>query len=329
MKPTAIIQLLKYLGVKNAKEGGEWVQSSCPLGPYTHAGGADNSPSFGVSITKGRSHFNCFVCEHGTLDDLISTFAYHWERNPIASLQVDLHAARQLLDVEGGEVDILPDYEDTEAVQRFEQWPLWILDNWKPVQLIAQAMDYLQEGRPAHGAQPVSPQMAEVMNLRWDDEFSRIVAPFQNVYGKFAGARGRSILPDVPKAYRHYDYRWNNRSNTKLVWYGEEALELDGPLIVVEGQFDCMNLRRVYPKVVANLTAKPSKAKMMKAVHSESVLFMMDNDDTGVTVTEQYLTYCREAGVPCGVISYPKEWKDPACVPVEWLVDRLIQEGVL
>lgn len=329
MKAAGILALLKALGVNNAKEGNDWVQSSCPLGPYTHVGGADHNPSFGVQVTKGQSHFNCFVCEHGTLDELVSTFAYHWERNPVGGMYVDLKKAREILEVEGGEIEGLPDYEDSQTVQPFEEWPTWILDNWTPVQLVAQAMEYLTVGRTVHGAQPVSEEQAIAANLRWDADFSRIVAPFWNVYGRFAGARGRSTLPDVPKAYRHYDYRWQGRSNTKLVWYGEQALELEGPLIVVEGQFDLINISQVYPKVVANLTAKPSKQKMMKAVQSDGLLFMLDNDDTGQTVKEQYVEYAERYKVPFGVIDYPKEWKDPASVPPDWLHEELSKAGLV
>ena len=79
---------------------------------------------------------------------------------------------------------------------------------------------------------------------------------------------------------RHYDYTWNQVNNSNLVWYNEEALTAEQPVVIVEGQFDKMRVSEVYPHVMANMTAKPIPAKMKKLAYAPAIILMTDNDDT-------------------------------------------------
>ncbi|MGZ7196435.1 hypothetical protein ACXWOC_09640, partial [Streptococcus pyogenes] len=86
---------------------------------------------------------------------------------------------------------------------------------------------------------------------------------------------------------RHHDYNWGEgeakANNAALVWYNEGVLDTAGPnpIVVVEGQVDAIVTRRVYPHVMANLTAKPVPEKMDKLVHASGVILMNDGDQPG------------------------------------------------
>ena len=257
--------------------------------------------------------------------------AYHHTQSPHLTSTVNLKAAYEILlssDNQTTSLDALEPYESSNHQKVFEEWPLWLLDEWTPAHLSVEAMDYLVAGRVEIGAQPVTHQQAKKAGLRYDAKHHRIVAPFYNAFGKFAGARGRSTNNHNKKG-KHYDYRWQDNSNTSLVWYGEEALNEMGILVITEGQFDCIHLRQVYSKVVANLTAKPSKAKMMKALQSPAIILMMDNDQTGKQVVGKYLEYAEKFEVPMGVLSYPEKYKDPASIPLEEVVELFKQAELI
>jgi 5S rRNA maturation endonuclease (ribonuclease M5) len=141
-----------------------------------------------------------------------------------------------------------------------------------------------------------------------------VVAPYYDVFGRLAGARGRSILPDPTK--KHHDYSFNGHNNCRMVWYNEQVLNLPGPVVVVEGQFDCWRVSTVYPKVVANLTAKPSDEKFKKLCDSQEVIQIPDNDDAGDGSIATYSKLAKKYGIKHRVVTLDHSVKDPAeCHP--------------
>ena len=47
--------VVERMGITSVKKNGDWVMLSCPLAPWTHAGGTDSRPSFGIKEDKGIS----------------------------------------------------------------------------------------------------------------------------------------------------------------------------------------------------------------------------------------------------------------------------------
>jgi hypothetical protein len=118
------------------------------------------------------------------------------------------------------------------------------------VQDVPRALWYLDGGSEAQqGSQPVNLVIAAAMNLRYDLTYDRIVCPYRHFNGKLAGARGRAVDQDAK--LKHWDYTWGDVNNAHCVWYNEPALDAaamaKAPVIVCEGQFDVMNVLRVYP----------------------------------------------------------------------------------
>ncbi|QIN95214.1 primase [Stenotrophomonas phage vB_SmaS_DLP_3] len=327
MNDQQIKLLLKALGSKQISTKGKWVTGTCPLAPFTHKGGTDNNPSFGVKIGD-HSPFNCFSCESGSLAKLVNTLDFHLQKVPSMAPFYDMKSAHQLVD--GDELDFLPlpPYEEEFAERQvFVPWPEEVLGMFAKLENAPEAVEYL-----AHREGALTLEQANEAGLLYDFKKQMIVCPYRNAYGRLAGARGRSIDPDCPKAYRHFDYTYKvsqevEINNAPLVWYNEQAFNLEGPVIVVEGQFDCNHVRKVWPKVVANLTAKPTREKLRKLSGCESVILMMDNDETGANARDKYMGYLKDMKVPVAIFEFDQQFHDPAQCPLNYLQQELYGEG--
>lgn len=318
--PALIVRFLDALGAHDPVVGAKWVTCQCPLAPFQHKKGTDTKPSFGVNIESGL--FNCFTCQSGSLEKLLQALELYTSKSGFEGWQAKYHfdIARDVLNGIENSTIPLPDYEAAGAkAAEFIEWPEYWVSLHVPWRESARAAWYLLTGRAQAKSgeepnQPVDPAIADAMGLLYDSGHDKIIAPYRNVFGKLAGARGRAI--DPASGFQHYDYTWNKVNNAALVWYNEpcldKAIEAHRPVVVVEGQFDCMNVQRVYPYVVANLTAKPSEEKIRKLNYADAVILMLDNDDTGRTAAKKYLESLK---VPVGQIEYPG--KDPAKLTLE------------
>lgn len=74
MRAAHITELLAQLGCAKVRASATGVRATCPLAPYTHAGGRDRNPSFGVKVSEEEaSSFSCFSCgaSGGDLKELL------------------------------------------------------------------------------------------------------------------------------------------------------------------------------------------------------------------------------------------------------------------
>lgn len=295
------LALLEALGKKGEVSSG-WVRSNCPLAPYLHEKGTDNKPSFGIRLDTGR--YNCFSCNSGSLTSLLLELEFH-------GYDADqLKLARAVLNNVELEVPPLPAFTEFDAPSHppFEEWPEYWLDQFPSAVAVPVALKYL-EGRG------LTLQEIADHDLRFDIVRQMVVYPFRNAYGKFAGARGRAVNPD---GLQHFDYTWNEVNNTKMVWYNEPALAKGKPVVVVEGQLDCIKVLRHYDCVVAGMTAKPTPEKLRKLMQAPAVVLMLDNDHTGRMARERFVKALGD-DVPLALIDLPAGVKDPDKADPEWL----------
>jgi DNA primase len=157
------------------------------------------------------------------------------------------------------------------------------------------------------------------LQVLWDDVRKMVVFPYYNVYTNLAGARGRSA---VETGMKHFDYTYGGINNAALVWYNEQCLNLPGPVVVVEGQFDVAKVLERYPKVVGNLTAKPRLVKVKKLTHSPGMILIPDNDETGRASEKKYSELCNQLQLPMAVVRLSGV-KDPGECHPDYLWDRL------
>lgn len=308
------IQCVAFLEALRAKQirvkSNGWVEASCVLAPWLHKHHADHTPSFGLSISPGgRSYFMCFACRQGSAEELLHSLEMYSHASP----NYDFKRCHQILADEQFVVP-LPAYgEFHKPEQVFIEWPSYWLDSFQKVGWVTDAIEYLNY-------RGVSQTIWVQFDLRYDTKHQRIVAPYWDVFGRFAGARGRSIVDQQKK---HYDYSWQGANNARLVWYGEQSLNLPGPVVVVEGQFDVMRVAQAFPKVVGALTSKPTLEKMKKLSSSQRVIQIPDRDEAGDQSVFVYAKYCQQLGLQHRVAYLGEGVKDPAECHPDYLRDRI------
>lgn len=312
------LQALRATNIR-VKENG-WIEASCVLARWTHARHHDQSPSFGLLINPGgRSRYQCFACRYGSAEELVQALELYTNCDPA----YDFKLCHDLLQ---GEVEVLPlpEYASHPTTAAFDPWPQYWIDSFQKVGWVDPARSYLQHRQ-------VPEAQWEQFDLRYDSKRQMIVAPYRDVFGRLAGARGRSVVPaSTPEgsgSWKHHDYRWQGTNNCRYCWYNEEVLNLHGPVVVVEGQFDCWRVAQVFPKVVAALTAKPTWEKMKKLGDCTAVIQIPDRDTTGMASTQIYETLCRKLQLPYRVVWLDDGVKDPDEACAEYLADKI--EAVL
>lgn len=310
--------LLALGGKPEQYSGGGWIKCPCLLAPYTHKNGKDNNPSFGLSVGEAKvSKFNCFTCRSGSPEELLQTLEHYSGGSP----QYNFAAARAMLQQETVDVFPLAPFAEFQhdITQEFFEWPAWFVDTYPEAWDNQAAMDYLTK-------RGVSVAEAFFFDLRWDHTRNMVCFPFRNVHGKLAGMRGRCIYPE---GQQHYDYTWNKVNNTGLVWYNEQVLNAEKPVIVVEGQFDCLRVQRVYPYSLANLTAKAMYAKVKKLVQAPGVILMLDNDKTGQDAIARYEEYFKLFNIPYQIVFPSEDAKDPDAWGETAIAEALKEIGLL
>lgn len=314
MTPEQGFHFLKALGAKNIKQEGKWIKASCPLAFALHKSHNDSNPSFGLNVEpNANSRYNCFACSSGSALDLIQSLEFYGAKN------ADFKLAREILESETLEVTPLPGYKEfSEAGEAWtlQPWPEWVLNDYPSVTTVKVAMDYLESRR-------VSKEEAIQAELKFDFTRAMICFPIRDAYGVLAGMRGRSILEGAIGIQKHYDYRWNKISNVRGVWYNEQALTLPGKTVVVEGQFDVLRVKKIYPKVVGNLTAKPTAPKIEKLASRQGVILIPDNDATGELSIKRYEEALSKVETPLQVLQLPKEVKDAGETHEDYLFSLL------
>lgn len=307
------VLFLQALGAKQIKaKSNGWVEATCPLAPWTHTSGVDHHPSFGLTIKPGeRSYFSCFACRSGSAEELIQALELYTKDHPQG---MDFQTCRKILSDELFVIP-LPEYSEHPILDtQFVEWPAYWLESFQKTAWADSAASYLSERK-------VEPSTQDHFDLRYDSKREMIVAPYHDVFGRFAGARGRSIHPDASGAGKHFDYSFNGRNNARFVWYNELVLNDPGPVVVVEGQFDCWRVALVYQKVVAALTAKPSLEKMKKLADAGIIIHIPDTDAAGAESIEVYRKFCNQLQMEYRLVKLGEGVKDPDDCHPDYLKD--------
>ena len=102
-----------------------------------------------------------------------------------------------------------------------------------------------------------------------------------------AGVIGRYIDPNRPKNYRYEIY--DNFSKSSILFPLDKVEPKKGTVILVEGQFDSMMMRKWgYKETLSSLGNKLSYAQIeqLKGI-CDTVILLYDNDERGIVATER------------------------------------------
>lgn len=260
MKLDQTVKFLKLIGADNIqphKRTG-WVISRCPLGPWRHEDGESGPEVFGVKVEPGDAHTNCFACGwHGSMGDLVVTMRHLNKVNPAVS--VKWGDALRLVEEAENDTELDFDYPDIEemmagAKAKEHYFPEWWLDSFPRWDEVPFAVDYL-------ASRKVPASLANELNLRADTKEKRVCFPVRDFKGFLRGLHGRAIEKGVDPRYRMYTQAQRNNPH---IWLGEEWVDLNKPIVVVEGPFDLASVYRVYRNVVSPLFVNPSFDKLMR-----------------------------------------------------------------
>jgi len=287
MKDESLTKLMQMLGSTPAPHHrAGWFVASCPLAPWRHEGGSDHNPAFAIKRETGDAFCNCFACGfHGTLSELIIEMR-HLNR---VSPKIQAPWGEAFAYVEQAEDDTLlnldsPDIEETlEAhANKNHEFPQWWLDSFATWREIEWAVDYLH-------SRHVSPEIADFMDIRVDIIEKRICFPVKNFQGKLMGLHGRAVEKTVEPRYRMYKQAGFINPH---IWLGENWIDTDKPILIVEGPFDLTSVLRVYPNSCSPLFANPSAEKIRRMADALEWITLFDNGkggDAGRTKISQIL----------------------------------------
>lgn len=126
-----------------------------------------------------------------------------------------------------------------------------------------------------------SREQADEYGLGYDFKYHRLVVPIYHEDGELAGLTGRYMAKDF-SGNRWYNYD-RGKFLTGFVIDGQEQPLEDGPIIVVEGPGDRINLRAMgIPNVRSLLGAEFSKWQIENLVkHGRPIVPMFDHDQAG------------------------------------------------
>lgn len=311
------VAFLKLLGSEIATNQvrAEWVVASCPLAKWKHDNGVNRSKTFAVKREHGDAFCNCFSCNyHGKLSDLIVDMQTLNKNDP--QVKVNWLDALKIIedDLEENPIDLdFPDFEETimsnaNSIHVYPEWWLGSFNQWYEVKDVANYI--LDRG--------FEPEHISAHDIHADSTQRRVCFPVRDFMGRLVGLHGRAIDKDVDPRYRMYLQAGRNNPQ---IWYGEHWLDSDKPLLIVEGPFDVLSVRRVYHNVASPLFANPNEAKIRRMSDFYEQFTLFDHGKGGNAGREKYTKAIGGSHALTHLL--PPEGKDPGECSVQELVDAL------
>jgi len=267
--------LYSLLGSSPPTIRGDWIVGNCAFAKFRHSSGKDSNPSFGIKLeASGVPRFHCFSCNSsGDILDLAMELSTLYK-----GVKTTL-PLKGIMELCTGAVDdvvltesSVPDYTLAVKTPKIDyDFPEWWLDRFSKVLESELACAYLE-------TREITVAVAEELDLRWDDSQRRVCFPYRNLEGLLVGMNGRAISNTAKLRYFQYSYE----SNTNVhVWYGEDTMNLDTPLVVTESVFDAASIKRVYSNVVAAFSCSFSKEKALKLGDALEIITLFDTGKGG------------------------------------------------
>jgi hypothetical protein len=281
-----VAAVLAYLNarVANVSRTG-WVVSTCPFATWTHAQGVDRNPSFGVSVDEGVEHsrrqvYNCFSCQKtGLFEDLPFNLRDFYRENPKGK-RPNFGQALQIIVAEDDhdlDLDNIPDYDEPVVdPDQIVVWPEWYLESFKSVFSFPQAIEYLK-------TRQITSDVIRGLDLRFDSSRDRVAFPIRDFDGRLVGLHGRHI---GEHPVRYYAYGFEGRRN-RSPWVGEQWLDFDLPVLLVESVFDLASVLRVYRNAACGLSAGLSDKKIQRVEGAVQYVTLYDYGTGGDRARER------------------------------------------
>jgi hypothetical protein len=312
MKQSKLLDLFDALDIKSVRRAGRYLTGSCPFAPYTHDGGTDSHPSWGVAIEDdGPSRHSCFTCGvHGSLYELVIELR-RWVKTQGTQKALNFKKAMEVA-LQDNEDTLLDDWdeENDDKVKVFTLFP----EVWLQSFPVAYTHPYLaQRGVP--------PELARAMDVRYDFQTSRVCFPIRDHYGRLAGMQGRDVTGKSD--LRYLTYRYHGKVNPD-VWLGEEVVNWDDVLILTEGPFDYARGRLVTDQMLASLTSALNDRKLERLSKAPMLVSLYDYGTGGNKAREHLSSWAVRHGKEIVHIVPDKEYGDLGATPVKEVEKLLV-----
>jgi len=287
MRKEAVKEFLVALGVDESdiqvsRRG--WVQCRCPLAPYTHSGGVDSHPSFGIYADEDKeSVYCCFGCspDPHKLGRLLHNLF-------VVSGSYPFEAARVLLRHEsGGESGVVEIKDIWKGGVRDEKeirpLPARAL---KRFPLLARATGFeARRCREFLEERGIDRWTQAACRLRYSEYESAVVFPLVDRDGAIFCLRKRSRKKKYFRTVTAEEMKLSEDSvpttGTVGVWFGMHLVDWRRRVILVEGEIDCMRLMSLgLDNVIASATSSVSTAQI-NALTARIVWMGYDADKAG------------------------------------------------
>jgi len=313
MKLEQVKAFMGYIGSSPTGYRAGWVEGHCPYGPWKHGGGVDHHPSFAIKAddTK-KSIYKCFSCGMG--GDLMSMMVSLGEmahQDPHHGMQLGKALQLAAQEMEGMEFDPnLPDYSEAPTLKKDDPYPEVWWDSFKPAGGFSVAMGYLV-------TRQFSLDLLEALDVRYDPVRNRICFPFRNPKGELMGVQGRLAKTKLKSdELRYYFYPHPSGGVRNMhVWMGEDHLDLDKPVVLVEGPFDYASVYRVYQNVLASFSAGVSEAKLKRLSDATDIITFYDTGKGGDQARKKISKVLK--GVPITDVIPENDLKDAGDMTVD------------
>lgn len=272
MKKKEIQKVLRKLGLRPIDQSNDWVGSTCPLAPLTHATKVDSNPSFGVMAVKGESTYNCLACH--------STGMLKYLPRKVASIpgtsperQAELMAlAQEIEQVEEGYL-FMDDEPDPEEIDNPLMWEIYG-NMYPPVGAFPEAVAYCKK-------RGMTFQATVDCKAKYDPEYRRIVFPVIDPNGDLYGYTGRDVTESARAKVLDYAGLKKSRHilGTHLWTQGKPALIIEGVMgyasLISHRFHDTFNVGAIMGSQMSEIQAA------LIANYNTEVYLMLDNDAAG------------------------------------------------
>lgn len=329
MDKDAVRLFAGYVGTKVESISSQgWAQMKCPLARWTHDTGRDSNPSAAIKINpQGESFFTCFTCEHHDLLDLVLRLRELGAQPP----KVNIKAAMELVNAEADQAmqlsikdyDAPIGYEDDDGNNDTIFEESW-LETFMQARKVPMAMAYLK-GRG------LDPYTVNDLDIRWDVTRRTVCFPLRDQYGRLCGLRGRRIAPgpDQPSYHMYKTKPGDDGRYNRMVWIGENHLDFDKPVLMVESVFDYAACYALYENVCGPLTVGFNQRKAKRMAAAVEIVTLFDLGAGGNKARERIDTYLpgnqRTHLYPCGPdrLDPEEKAKDPGEMRRDVLLELL------
>ncbi len=305
-KETLIKELHLALGsdAENLGMTGKWSTGRCPLAEWTHEGGTDEHPSFGIRIDPtGELYYNCFTCSNGKtlpVRHLLSQIKkmsgeYITEAATIVRIAKFCTDAQQTGGIQVRKESFSRPIEKVDPLPDFyvEKFPLLHqADFSKSVQAL-KCREYLL-GR---GISLLSCEHLKVRYVPWEGE-AILIFPYTDTHGRVFVLVARNV--EREEGF----FVWNEKVDKKAkdvkfprlsessAWFGFDKIYPSRAVMLVEGECDALKLITFgYFNVMASRGANLTQAQLESVLSYDHVILGFDSDSAGKKAADKVAAF--------------------------------------